>query len=339
MSSASSFLSIDELIGRYADAQVVYVAAKLGLADLMYDKPRTVNEVADLVEANPDALRRMMSSLVRLGVFERKEHDTYQLAAGHEVLRSDHPHSIRSYVIVSGEVYYRAFAELLHSVKTGKTGSEVAFGKNFFAYLNEHPDVFEHFNIHMSRRMRWDIEAAMEVYDFSPYKCVVDVGGGNGMLLSLLLQKYPQMQAILFELPVAQRQANESLEQAGVANRCDLVSGDFFLDALPKGGDLYILSLILHDWDDEQAVRILQNCRQAMTPESKLILIEFLLQESQEQSKTQRVESEDLAMLVVTGGRERTSEQFRTLLNQAGFQLIRVLPTQRRRNVIEATPY
>src|SRR5579884_1696962 len=188
MSSASSFLSIDELIGRYADAQVVYVAAKLGLADLMYDKPRTVNEVADLVEANPDALRRMMSSLVRLGVFERKENDTYQLAAGHEVLRSDHPHSIRSYVIVSGEVYYRAFAELLFSVKTGKPGCEAAFGQNFFAYLNEHPDTFAHFNTHMSRRMRKDAEAVLAVYDFAPSTHVVDIGGGTGLLLSLLLQ-------------------------------------------------------------------------------------------------------------------------------------------------------
>jgi tRNA A58 N-methylase Trm61 len=335
MSQTSFFVSIDELIGGYVHAQVVYVAAKLGLADLMCDRSRTVEDVAALVEVNPDALRRMMVSLAHLGIFEQKENDTYQLAAGHEVLRSDHPHSIRSYVIVSGEVYYRAFAELFHSVKTGKTGSEAAFGKSFFAYLNEHPDVFEHFNTHMSRRMRWDIEAAMGAYDFSPYKRVVDVGGGNGRLLSLLLQKYPQMQAILFDLPIAQTQAKESLEQAGVAKRCDLVSGDFFLDELPKGGDLYLLSLILHDWDDEQALRILQNCRQAMSSESKLVLIEFLLQEQQE---APRVAKEDLFMLVVTGGRERTSEQFCNLLSQAGFQLIRTVSTPGRRNVIEAAP-
>lgn len=336
MSQESFFVSIDDLIGRYIHAQVVYVAAKLGLADLMCDRPRMVDDVAALVEVNPDALRRMMSSLVHLGVFERKEHDAYQLAAGHEVLRSDHPHSIRSYVIVSGEVYYRAFAELFYSVKTGKTGSEAAFGKSFFAYLGEHPGVFEHFNIHMSRRVHWDIEAAMGVYDFSPYKRVVDVGGGNGMLLSQLLQKYSQMRAILFDLPVAQIHAKESLEQVGVAPRCDLVSGDFFLDELPKGGDLYILSLILHDWDDEQALRILQNCHQAMSPESTLVLIEFLVQE---QHEALRVTKEDLFMLVVTGGRERTSEQFRTLLAQARFQLIRTFPTQGRRSVIEATPF
>ena len=191
MSQTSFFVSIDELIGGYVHAQVVYVAAKLGLADLMCDRSRTVEDVAALVEVNPDALRRMMVSLAHLGIFEQKENDTYQLAAGHEVLRSDHPHSIRSYVIVSGEVYYRAFAELFHSVKTGKTGSEAAFGKSFFAYLNEHPDVFEHFNTHMSRRMRWDIEAAMGAYDFSPYKRVVDVGGGEWQVTFSALTEIP----------------------------------------------------------------------------------------------------------------------------------------------------
>lgn len=336
MSQTSSFVSIDELIGSYVHAQLVYVAAKLGLADLLYDRPRTVEDIAASVQVNPDALRRMMVALALLGIFERKENATYQLAPGHEVLRSDHPRSIRSYVIVSGEVYYRAFAELFHSVKTGQTGSEVAFGKSFFAYLNEHSEVFEHFNTHMSRRMRQDIEAAMEVYDFSPYKHVVDVGGGNGMLLSLLLQKYSQMQATLFDLPVAQIQAKELLEKAGVDKRCNLISGDFFLDALPEGGDLYILSLILHDWNDEQAVRILQSCRRAMSPKSKLVLIEFLVQEDQ---AVARVAKEDLFMLVVTGGQERTSEQFRNLLAQAGLQLIRTVPTQGRRSIIEAALY
>jgi hypothetical protein len=234
MSEPSSFVSIDEVISRYVHAQLVYVTAKLGLADVLCDIPRTVEDLATLLEINPDALSRVVSSLVLLGILERKENDRYQLASGHEVLRSDHPHSIHSYVIVSGEVYYRAFGELLHSIRTGETGSEAAFGKSFFAYLNEHPDVFHHFNVHMSRRMRWDTQAPMEAYDFSPYKQVVDIGGGNGMLLSLLLQTYPHMQAILFDLPAAQSQAKAYFEQAGVARHCETVSGDFFLYASSK---------------------------------------------------------------------------------------------------------
>ncbi|MBV9228937.1 MAG: hypothetical protein JOZ18_06460 [Chloroflexi bacterium] len=244
MSDSSSFISIETLNGCFVQSQLVYVAAKLGLADLAWKVPRTVEKLAALAGVNPDALRRVMTSLVLLGVFERKENNTYQLAPGHEVLLSDHPHSIRSYVIVSGEVYYRAFAELLFSVRTGKPGVEAAFGESFFAYLNEHSETFEHFNTHMSRRMQRDAEAAIAVYDFTPYTHVVDIGGGTGMFLSLLLQKYPQMRATLFELPTACEQAREYLQQAGVAERCEVVSGNFLLDDLPGGADLYLLSLI-----------------------------------------------------------------------------------------------
>jgi ubiquinone/menaquinone biosynthesis C-methylase UbiE len=335
MSLSSSFVSIDELMGSYVRAQLVYVAAKLGLADLTYERPRTVEDLAALVDVCPNALRRVMTSLVLLGVFERKENDSYQLAAGHEVLLSDHPHSIRSYVIVSGEVYYRAFAELLFSVMTGEPGCEVAFGQSFFAYLNAHPETFEHFNTHMSKRMRRDAEAAIAVYDFAPYTHVVDIGGGNGLFLSLLLQRYAHMQATLFDLPTACEQARRYLQQAGVAERCEVVSGDFFVDGLPRGRDLYLLSLILHDWDDEHAGRILKSCRRAMSDTSKLVLLEFVLQE---QEPTEREAREDLFMLVVTGGRERTAQQFRALFAQADLQLSRIVPTQGRRSVIEALP-
>jgi hypothetical protein len=338
MKTAVPFVSIDELMGRFVDAQVIYVAAKLGLADLMYDQPRTVEEIASIRGINPDGLRRIMPVLVHSGIFEQKENAAYQLAADHEILRSDHPHSIHSFVIVAGEVYYRAFAELFSSVQTGQTGCEAAFGKSFFAYLNELPEASRHFNLHMSRRMRWDFEAAMQVYDFSAYRHIIDIGGGNGLLLSLLLQKYPQVQATLFDLPVVQAHAQEHLGKAGIAQRCTLVGGDFFVDKLPTGGDLYILSLIIHDWNDEQALQILQNCRRAMSPDSKLVLIEFLLEEQQEPDISHRVAKEDLFMLVITGGRERTAEQFRALLAQAGFRLTSIIPTQERRYVIEAVP-
>jgi SAM-dependent methyltransferase len=331
----SSFVPIDKLLNGYIRTQLVYVAAKLGIADLICEEPRTVEDVAMLVEAEPDALRRMMAALVLLGVIERRENDTYQLAAGHEALCRDHPHSIRSYVILSGEVYYRAFAELLHSVKTGRPGSEAAFGMGFFAYLDEHPDAYEHFNIHMSRRVHRNIENLMAAYDFSPYRHVVDVGGGNGMLFTLLLQKYPQMRGTLFDLPTTQIQAQKYMEQAGVAERCQMVGGNFFVDELPGEGDLYVLSRIIHDWNDEQALRILQNCWRAMSPLSKLVLIESI---RQEQELVEPVAKGDLLMLVITGGRERTYEEYQALLAQAGFQLTRVVPIEGHHSVIEAIP-
>jgi hypothetical protein len=265
MSTPSSFLSIETFIGCFVQSQLVYVVAKLGLADLTRKVPRTVEDLAALTGVHPDALRRVMTSLVLLGVFERKENDTYQLAAGHEVLYSDHPHSIRSYAIVSGEVYYRAFAELLFSIKTGKPGCEAALGQSFFAYMQAHPETFEHFHTHMSRRMRRDAEAAMAVYDFAPYRHVVDIGGGTGVFLSLLLQRHAHLRATLFELSTACEQAREYLQQADVAARCEIVSGNVLQDEVPPGADLYLLSLILHDWHDEQAVSILNSCRRAMS--------------------------------------------------------------------------
>ncbi|HZU69519.1 MAG TPA: methyltransferase [Ktedonobacteraceae bacterium] len=335
MSEPSSFVSLDTLASRFVESQLAYVAARLGLADLACNVPRTVEELAACVDVNPDALRRVMASLVLLGVFERRENHTYQLAASHEVLRTDHPDSIRSYVIISGEVYYRAFAELLFCVKTGKSGCEAAFRQSFFAYLHDHPETCAHFNMHMSRRMRRDAEAVMAVYDFAPYHHVVDIGGGNGMFLSLLLQRYAHLQATLFDLPAACEQAMESLQQGGVAARCEIVSGDFLRDELPGGTDLYLLSLILHDWDDEQAVRLLKSCRRAMSDTSRLVLVEFVLQE---RGPTEREAREDLFMLVVTGGRERTAEQFRALLAQADLQLSWMVPTQERRSVLEVIP-
>lgn len=335
MSELSSSLSIETLIGGFVQSQLVYAVAKLGLADLTRNVPRTVEDLAALTGVHPEALRRVMTSLVLLGVFERKENDTYQLAAGHEVLYSDHPHSIRSYVIISGEVYYRAFAELLFCVKTGKPGCETAFGQSFFAYLQAHPETFEHFHTHMSSRMSRDTEAAMAVYDFAPYRHVVDIGGGTGVFLSLLLQRHAHLRATLFELSAACEQAREYLQQAGLAARCEIVSGNFLKDEVPPGADLYLLSLILHDWDDEQAISILKSCRRAMSSTSKLVLVEYVFGE---QGPTEREAREDLFMLVVTGGRERTAEQFRALLSKAGLHLCRMVPTQGRRSVMEAIP-
>ncbi len=335
MAQTSPFLTIDTLLGGYVFSQLIYVAAKLGLADLAWEAPRTIEELAALVHVETTALRRVMASLVFLGIFEQKEHDAYQLAHRHHILLSDHPDSIRSYAIVSGEVYYRAFSELLASVESGKTGCAAALGQDFFPYLNEHPHLLEHFNAHMSQRMRRDAEAALAVYNFTPYQHVVDIGGGNGMFISLLLQKHAHLQGTLFDLPPTVAQAEAFLRHTGVAERCTLRGGDFFLDELPANGDLYILSLIVHDWDDDNAVRILKNCRRAMSKTSKLILLEFVVTEQQ---KTARQAMEDLFMLVVTGGRERTEEQFRKLLAEAGLQLTSHIPTEGRRSILEAIP-
>jgi hypothetical protein len=232
------------------------------------------------------------------------------------------------------EIFYPAFGALLPCIDSGKTAFSLAFEKDFFSYLEEHPHIFAHFHIYMSRRMSRDAQAVLSVYDFSAFHTIVDIGGGVGMFLATIIKAYPHLQGILFDLPATISQARPFLEQAEVVEQCQLVPGNFFVDALPSNGDLYVLALVIHDWDDEQAIQILQKCRQVMSSQSKLIIIDFLVMEKQPPSL--RVADEDLFMLTITGGHERTETGFRSLLTKAGLTVHRIIPLQGRRSVIEA---
>ncbi len=318
------------MVGGYVFSQLLYVVAKLKLADLTCHAPQTVEELATATDTNRDALQRVMVPLVFLGVFQRVSLNAYQLAPGNEQLISTHPHSLVPYILISGDVYYKSFSELSSSLKTGRTGCETAFGQPFFDLLQSNHDFSLHFHASMSQ----NIAETLDTYDFSSSHHIVDIGSGKGEIASAIMQKYPHIHMTLFDLPSALCDAKAYMQQQNLTERCRFHEGDFFRDPLPGEGDTYLLSRIVHDWDDEHALQILQTCRQAMPQTSKLLLVEFVI----DNQISAREALEDLFMLVVTGGRERTLERFRELLRQASLHISRVLSTKHRQCIIETVP-
>jgi hypothetical protein len=241
---------------------------------------------------------------------------------------------MRALAIMYAEEQYRAWGDLLHSVRTGETAFDYQFGTGYFDYLAQHPEADRVFNEAMTGWTHQLVGAVVDTYDFSSVKTVVDVGGGYGALLGAILQRYPDTKGTLFEQPHVIDSAEEQLVAAGVAERCVFVGGDFFA-AVPPGGDAYVLSQILHDWDDERCVAILEQCRRAMPEHGKLLVVELVLPPGDEPFLGKWL---DLHMLVLLGGRERTAAEYDTLFRAAGFKLARVVPTPPGPSVVEAVP-
>ena len=227
---------------------------------------------------------------------------------------------------------WRAWGELAYSVRTGEPAFPEVFGMDIWAYRVQHPAANAIFNAAMTAHAAQDIPPILAAYDFSPWQTIVDVGGGNGILLAAILTAYPALRGILLDQPHVVAAAAARLQAAGVADRCQLVGGDFFA-AAPRGGDGYLLRAILHDWDDGQCVAILRTCHQAMPAHAKLLIVEGLIQPANRPDLTKLV---DINMLVMAGGQERTVEEFRALLARAGFALTQVIATTGDTSIIEA---
>jgi SAM-dependent methyltransferase len=340
--SPDPLVTINELIAGYFKTQLVYIAAKLRLADLLAERPRRLDELEGLVAADPSALRRIVRALVVYGVLREDAEGRLQPTSAGAYLASDHPHSVREYALFVGELHYPAWGEIAHSVRTGATGFEAAFGRPFFAYLAQHPEAGARFQALMSGGTRREAEALAATYDFSRSRVVVDVGGGHGTLLDVLLQTHPHLRGVLLERDALASAARAALARAGVGDRCMVMAGDFFA-AVPAGGDTYVLSWVLHDWDDEEAVRILRRCRDAMPAEGWLLISELIAPERVEVdappgSPSERVARLDLSMLVLMGGRERTVAEFEALLVGGGFRLEQALRTESPRSLLVAAP-
>jgi hypothetical protein len=240
--------------------------------------------------------------------------------------------------VLCGRYQWPAWEKLLHSVKTGKSATQFGSGIEGFGRLRSDPEAARIFNGAMAELTRLLAADIMRAYDFSGAQLIVDVGGGHGALLSAILKAHPDAHGILFELPHAMAGARECLENVRLADRCQLLAGDFF-EAIPSGGDVYILKNVLHDWDDERASAILHNCRGAVTEQAKLLLIERVLPWRFEASAQHRAMAwMDLTMLVSLGGRERAETEFHDLLASASFQLTKNTPTSSGISVLEAIP-
>ena len=246
----------------YKSTQALYVAAKLGIADRLTRGPMRADELAKEVGANPKALLRLMRHLTNLGIFTQDESRKFGLTPRGELLRNDNPESMRYNAIFAGEENYKATGGLLHTVRTGETAFNHLYGKGHFEWMAEQPDASSTFNKAMAQSLRRQGNP-LESYDYSGKRLVVDVGGGRGDLITSIIRANPGLKGILFDLPQGAEEAQSHLRTNGVADRCQIIRGSFF-NSVPEGGDVYVLSRILHDWPDDKAATILANCRKAI---------------------------------------------------------------------------
>ncbi|MBA2446401.1 MAG: methyltransferase [Chloroflexi bacterium] len=316
-------------------AQAISVVAKLGTADALADGPKGVDELAVAANAHAPALYRILRALASVGIFAEEEDGRFCLTPLAEPLRSDAPGSVRSFAIMLGEEWsWRPWGQLLQSVTTGQPAFEHTYGTGIFAYLADRPDAGAIFDAAMTSRSGPDADAVTAAYDFSAFRTVVDVGGGRGALLAAILRTNPDVRGILFDQAHVIPGARQYLDAAGLGQRCELVAGDFFASVV-AGGDTYVLKWIVHDWDDERALRILERCHRAMPATGRLLLVETVIPPGNDPSSGKLA---DLAMLVWTGGQERTEAEYRALLAAAGFELTKVVPTRSSLSVVEAVP-
>jgi len=315
--------------------QAVYVAAKLGIADLLADGPRTTADLAQAAGAHGPSLYRLLRALASLGIFAEEEDGRFSLTPLAALLQSGVPGSLRTMALFSGDITYQAFGALQHSVRTGESGFRHVYGVGLFEYLEAHPDLGAVFDEFMTRQTAPAAPAVVAAYDFAGVDTLVDVGGGHGELLAAVLAAHPEMRGVLFDQPHVVAGARGRLESAGVADRCQVVGGDLFA-AVPSGGDAYVLKGVVHGWDDAQAAAMLQNCRRAMAAGGKLLLVDFVVPPGNAPFPGKLL---DVWMLVASeGGRERTAAEFGALLQAAGFQQTRIIPTAAQLSVIEAIP-
>lgn len=324
-----------QMIMGFMLSQAIYVAAKLGIADLLNDEPMSAEELAQETETDARSLYRVLRALASAGIFSEVEERRFALTPLAEVLRSDAQGSLRASAIFMGEDWHlRPWVDIMHGVKTGRTSFEHVYGKEYFPYIyepehREEARVFDEAMTSMSSYVSPTIAAA---YDFRGIDHLVDVGGGHGLLLASILKANPQMKGVLFDAPQVAEGALKLMAQEGLTERCAVAAGDFF-EAVPEGADAYIMKHIIHDWDEERALRILKNCHRAMQPHGRLLLVEMVLPEGDAPSPGKFL---DLEMLLLAGGQERTEEEYRTLLAKAGFELTSVTPTQSPMSIVEA---
>ncbi len=315
-------------IGHYV-SRALYVAAKLGVADLLAAGPRDAQALAGEIGADASALARVLRLLASVGVFEEGEDGRFANTPLGDALRDDAPGSSRAAVMLfSGVGIQDSWKELEYCVRTGQP----AFRKHApdadpFAQMAADPESAALFDKAMATNAPMTAAAVAAAYDFSRFKTIVDVGGGNGSLLLGILAANPDLRGAVFDQPHVVERARAHIAASGLAERCDTAAGSFF-ESVPAGADAYVLKHVIHDWNDAQAAAILRNVRAAMPPHALLLIVESLYPARIDGSLASRgAAANDVNMLVCTGGRQRSEAEFRALYRMAGFELARVVPT------------
>ena len=314
-------------------SRCIYAVAELGIADLLADGPLSTRRLAQATGTDESSLYRVLRVLAALEVFEEHDGRSFSLTAVGARLRSDATVGMRSWAtFLEALGGVRPFEHILQTVKTGTPGLDIEFGIGLFEFLSGHPENAARFDAAMSERTAAYTPSVADSYDFLDVRAVVDVGGGKGTLLVEILRKHAHLHGVLLETPAVAAHADAVLDAIELADRCELLAGDFF-DHVPAGADCYLLANVLHDWDDDRAIAILRNCRMAMANGGRVLVIERLIPEDGNDPVPTLLS--DINMLVLTGGRERTNAEYGALLQAAGLKLGTVKPVTFPYGVIE----
>jgi O-methyltransferase domain len=314
-------------------SHIVYVTAKLGLADHLLHGPKTADDLAIRTNTDSASLYRFMRTLGHLGLVTEDAVGRFSLTPLGDSLKTGAPGAARAAILtLANPMMSRGWDHLLYSVQTGKSGLEQSVGMPFFDWLAAHPEEASLFSETMVSFHGAEPPAVAAAYDFSTAKIIVDVGGATGNLLTTILAKYAGPRGILFDLPHVVRDAPALIQARGVGDRVTIEAGSFF-ERVPEGGDAYLLSHIVHDWTEDQCLTILRHCRHAMKQEGRLLIVEMVLPPWNTPHPGKML---DMMMLVGPGGQERTEQEYGALLGKAGLSLIRVVPTASPVSIVEA---
>ena len=312
-----------KILGGVCLVKATQVAAKLGLADLLAEAPRTAGELAAATRVDPAMLGRLLRVLASFGVFAEGPDARWTLTPLAQPLRTEVAGSLRSWAMMYGEPWrWRLWEGLEHTVQTGAPAAEAVYGVPFFEHLRTHPDDAHSFNQAMTSLSHLEADAIARAYDFSTIGQVADIAGGHGFLIQTLLRDYPDLRGVLFDQPAVVSAARDRLAAAGLGARCECVGGDMFA-AVPAGADAYVLKNILHDWTDDQSVTILERCRQARADQGRVLVVQCSVPPGNGPSVGKLW---DLAMSLL-GGRERTDAEMQAIFERAKLTLRRVVPT------------
>ena len=327
-----------QMVTGYQLSQAIYVATKLGLPDLLVDGPRHYSELAKSTSTHAESLNRLMRLLASSGVLMEVDNGNFALTPIGECLRRDGVWPVRATTLMWGGMMQRVWGELLYSVQTGKPATDRVLGTDAWSYLLEHADEAVIFDESQAEFADQAAKVVAAAYDFSSIRTLIDVGGGNGTFMIGILKPNPRLRGVVFELQRAAEAARKQVEVADLTARCDVISGNFF-ELVPAGADAYLLKHVIHDFDDDRALVILKNCRRAIAPEGKLLVVEGVYPTRINQSPESRAAAaNDVNLLVCLGGRQRSESEFRALFRAAGFDLEKIVRTVTPFCVIEGRP-
>ena len=333
--ASSPQAQLSELIWGFTKAQLIYVAAKLEIADLLQDGPKDAQTLSIPAKIDARILYRLMRGLAWCGLVEHLADERFSLTPLGEFLRTDSSNSLHENALSMGEIDWPVWGSLMKVIKTGKPGFEHAFGMEIFDYFAQNEEVGSGFDRLMGKMSEAVSASIINNFDFSSLKTFVDIGGGNGTLAAAILQTNPRLRGIIFDLPDVIERTSQRLLALEISERCEAIGGNFF-KSVPSGSDAYIMKWILHDWPDDRCIEILKNCHAAMAKDGKLLVVDMVMPE-QASPATQAV-MYDLHMMVMLNGIERTETEFRNLFSKAGFNLTQVIPTESGMSIIEGVP-